>query len=93
MARRPQPDVLIVSGREDHETFRADAMALRLALREQERAPAGGVVVLAPVEGLAHPLALEPGLDPAPQTPAAAEVDAAVTAFLRARIPAAAEAG
>ncbi|WP_035857891.1 hypothetical protein [Cryptosporangium arvum] len=85
MARRPQPDVLIVSGKEDHKTFQDDAAALREALGAHRD---GGVVVLAPIEGLAHPLALEPGLEAAPQTAEAAAVEARVAAFLKARIPA-----
>ncbi|MFG1926341.1 alpha/beta hydrolase [Cryptosporangium sp. NPDC048952] len=83
MARRPQPDVLIVSGKHDHQSFQDDAFALRKALGERRN---GGVVVLAPIDGLAHPLALEPGLEAAPQTPHAAAVEAPVAAFLKARI-------
>ncbi|GAA0228009.1 alpha/beta hydrolase [Cryptosporangium japonicum] len=85
MARRPQPDVLIVSGQEDHKSFQDDALELRRALGDHRD---GGVVVLTRIEGLAHPLALEPGLEAAPQTPAAAAVEAEVSAFLKARIPA-----
>lgn len=89
MARRPQPDVLIVSGDDDHQSFRSDATELRDALEaERPGGGAGGVVVLHPVEGLAHPLALEPGLEAAPQTPQAAAVDAAVSAFLAPRVAA-----
>ncbi|MFI5958037.1 alpha/beta hydrolase [Cryptosporangium sp. NPDC051539] len=78
-ARHPDAAVLIVSGEEDHDDFRADAAALRDAL------PAAELVT---IPGLAHPLALEPGLEAAPQTPQAKEVDATVTSFLAAHLPA-----
>ena len=61
---------LVVSGEEDHPSFRADAAALADAL------PRGRLVS---VPGLAHPLAEQPGEAPAPQLPVAAAVDAAMT--------------
>ncbi|TQS46268.1 alpha/beta hydrolase [Cryptosporangium phraense] len=70
----PEVPVLIVSGEHDHDDFRADAVALREAL------PGARLVVVA---GLAHPLALEPGLEAAAQTPEAREVDAVVGSFSR----------
>ncbi|GAA3397213.1 alpha/beta hydrolase [Cryptosporangium minutisporangium] len=85
-ARQPQPAVLIVSGEEDHDDFRRDSADLYEALRERYTDPAG--VALASIPGLAHPLALEPGLEAAPQTPQAVAVDAAVSAFLAAHLPA-----
>ncbi|SHN48228.1 prolyl oligopeptidase family serine peptidase [Cryptosporangium aurantiacum] len=85
-ARRPQAAVLIVSGEEDHPTFLADAAALRDALQERYADPAA--VTLTTIPGLAHPLALEPGLEAAPQLPQAVEVDAAVSAFLARYLPA-----
>jgi hypothetical protein len=38
------------------------------------------------VAGMGHALADEPGVEPAPQTPAAAEVDRHVAAWLRAAL-------
>jgi hypothetical protein len=35
------------------------------------------------IPGLAHPLADEPGIEPAPQRPLACEVDAGLTAWFR----------
>jgi len=85
MARRPQPSVLVVSGEDDHENFRVDAAELSDALRQRAAEPDS--VVLATIPGLAHPLALEPGVEAAPMTPQAVAVDAVVSAFLSARLP------
>jgi dienelactone hydrolase len=79
-ARTPQPPLLVVSGDEDYPTFRPDAAALVTALREAYDSP--DTVALAPVPGLAHPLAERPGTHPAPQTPTATHVDHTVTAWL-----------
>ncbi|MEU5693898.1 alpha/beta hydrolase [Actinosynnema sp. NPDC020468] len=65
--------LLVVSGELDHPGLRADALAL---------AEVPGVE-LRSIPGLAHPLADEPGIEPAPQLPAAREVDAALTAWFR----------
>jgi pimeloyl-ACP methyl ester carboxylesterase len=83
-ARRPQASMLIVSGEADHEDFQADAAALRDALAERYADPAG--VALVTIPDLAHPLAEEPGLEAAPQTPQAKAVDAVVSKFLTARL-------
>jgi dienelactone hydrolase len=64
--------LLVVSGADDHPGFPADAAALAGA------APRAELLV---VPGLAHPLADEPGLEPAPQRPAAKAVDTALTAW------------
>ncbi|HVV10537.1 alpha/beta hydrolase [Amycolatopsis sp.] len=65
--------LLVVSGELDHASLRADALELADALGER----AG----LLSIPGLAHPLADEPGLDPAPQLPLAREVDAGLTTW------------
>ncbi|BBF99046.1 MULTISPECIES: alpha/beta hydrolase family protein [Pseudonocardia] len=65
-----RPPLLIVSGEDDHPALRADAEALQAAVRTRH-----GDARLVTVPGLAHPLAEEPGLEPAPQTPAARAVD------------------
>jgi pimeloyl-ACP methyl ester carboxylesterase len=77
-----QPPLLLVSGERDHPELRADAAALVDALREHYAHP--DEVELITVPDLAHPLAHEPGLEPAPQLPTARAVDEVVTHwFLR----------
>ena len=72
-----QPPLLLVSGELDHPTLRTDAVALVDALRERYTHP--NDVQLATVPGLPHPLADEPGLEPAPQLPGAKAVDEILT--------------
>ncbi|WP_063737159.1 prolyl oligopeptidase family serine peptidase [Streptomyces sp. RTd22] len=74
---RAQPPLLLVSGERDHPELRTDAVALVDTLREQYAHPDG--VELITVPGLAHPLADEPGLEPAPQLPTARAVDGILT--------------
>jgi pimeloyl-ACP methyl ester carboxylesterase len=62
--------LLVVSGELDDPAFRADAVALAEAAPHAE---------LVSVPGLAHPLADEPGMEPAPQLPLAKRVDDALT--------------
>jgi pimeloyl-ACP methyl ester carboxylesterase len=64
--------LLLVSGEDDHAQFRVDAADLSAA------APS---VELRTVPGLAHPLAEEPGIEPAPQGELAKVVDDALTAW------------
>ncbi|RSM77288.1 alpha/beta hydrolase [Kibdelosporangium aridum] len=67
--------VLVVSGDEDYPDFRADAKQLVDALPNAE---------LATIPDLAHPLADEPGIEPAPQWPVTKTVDERITQwFLR----------
>lgn len=81
-----QPPVLLVSGELDHPALRTDAAALAGALRERHANP--DEVELRTVPDLAHPLADEPGLEPAPQRPATAVVDEILTQwFLRRLCP------
>jgi dienelactone hydrolase len=84
-ALRPQPAVLVVSGEYDHRVLRDDAAALIETLKagydEPER------VHRTTIPGLAHPLAEPPGLEPAPQLPAARLVDQEVTRWLTAHLP------
>ncbi|WP_433555300.1 alpha/beta hydrolase family protein [Pseudonocardia xinjiangensis] len=72
-----QPPLLLVSGERDHPELRTDAAALVDALRERYAHPEE--VELVTVADLAHPLADEPGLEPAPQLPTARAVDEVVT--------------
>jgi pimeloyl-ACP methyl ester carboxylesterase len=77
-----QPPLLLVSGERDHPDLRTDAAALIDALRERYAHP--DEVELVTVPDMAHPLADEPGLEPAPQLPTAKKVDEIVTQwFLR----------
>ena len=72
-----EPPLLLVSGELDHPALRSDAIALVDALRERYAQP--DEVELTTVPGLAHPLADEPGLDPAPQSSGARAVDEILT--------------
>lgn len=67
--------LLVVSGELDHPAFRADAVDLVDALGDRSE--------LLSIPGLAHPLAEEPGIEPAPPLPPAREVDAGLTAWFR----------
>lgn len=72
--------LLVVSGELDHPGLRADAFALVEA--------SGDRIELLSVPGLAHPLADEPGIEPAPQLPMARAVDAGLTTWFRRHLPA-----
>ncbi|MFF5988031.1 alpha/beta hydrolase family protein [Prauserella flavalba] len=72
-----QPPLLLVSGEQDHPALRADAADLVGALRARYARPEE--VELVSVPDLAHPLAGEPGLEPAPQLPVAKAVDEVLT--------------
>ncbi|WP_431873242.1 alpha/beta hydrolase family protein [Amycolatopsis sacchari] len=76
-----EPPLLLVSGEQDHPGLRADAAALTTALRARYAHPE--TVELVTVPDLAHPLAEEPGLEPAPQLPAAKAVDEILTQWFR----------
>lgn len=65
--------LLVVSGERDHPELRADAMRLVEAVGERAE--------LLSIPGLAHPLADEPGIEPAPQLPLAREVDIGLTTW------------
>lgn len=78
----PTP-LLLISGAQDHPEFRADAAALVETLRKKHAHP--NDIELVTVPDLAHPLADEPGLEPAPQLPIARAVDAIVTEWFNRR--------
>jgi hypothetical protein len=67
--------LLVVSGERDHPALRADAVHLVEAMGEQAE--------LLSIPDLAHPLADEPGIEPAPQLPVAREVDDGLTTWFR----------
>jgi pimeloyl-ACP methyl ester carboxylesterase len=79
-----QPPLLLVSGERDHPQLRTDATDLVDALRERYAQPDD--VELATVPDLAHPLAEEPGLEPAPQLPGARAVDGILTSWFRRQV-------
>lgn len=74
--REPQPPVLLVSGAKDDPEMRQAVEGLRDALVGHYAEPSR--VGFVSVPGLAHALAEEPGMEPAPQTPEAKQVDEAV---------------
>ncbi|MFB8277476.1 alpha/beta hydrolase family protein [Nocardia colli] len=65
--------LLVISGELDHPALRADAADLVTAV--------GDGAELLTIPGLAHPLADEPGLEPAPQSPQARAADAELTTW------------
>lgn len=65
--------LLVISGESDHPGLRADAMRLVDAVGERAE--------LLSIPGLAHPLADEPGIAPAPRSPHAHAVDAGLTTW------------
>lgn len=67
--------LLVVSGELDHAALRTDALNLVGALGERSE--------LLSIPDLTHPLAEEPGIEPAPQLPLAREVDAGLTTWFR----------
>jgi dienelactone hydrolase len=71
--------LLVVSGELDHPALRADALDLVDALGQRSE--------LLSIAGLAHPLADEPGIEPAPQLPLAREVDAGLATWFRRHLP------
>jgi dienelactone hydrolase len=75
------PALLVVSGERDEPPLPADAAELVDAVRRHHAQP--DRVRLTTIADLAHPLADEPGLEPAPQLPTAKAVDEAITAWLR----------
>jgi pimeloyl-ACP methyl ester carboxylesterase len=80
-ARQPQPPILLVVGEDDDQTFLEDTRELRDALVAGYASPE--LVSLVTIPGLGHPLADEPGVDPAPQSPEAARVDAEISEWFR----------
>jgi alpha-beta hydrolase superfamily lysophospholipase len=80
-----QPAVRIIVGAlDDAEGFREPAGELREALAAHYTEPAR--VDLVTIEGMGHELAEEPGVEPAPQLPQAAEADRLAVAWLRAHL-------
>ncbi|SQD98375.1 MULTISPECIES: alpha/beta hydrolase-fold protein [unclassified Parafrankia] len=82
--RRPAPAVLVVSGELDYPISRSDAGELMAALQAEYQDPAR--VRLSTIAGLDHPLAEQPGIEPAPQIPLAKVVDRVVSEWFRANL-------
>ncbi|MEJ3653451.1 alpha/beta hydrolase [Actinomycetes bacterium KLBMP 9759] len=72
--------LLVVSGERDHPDLRADAVDLVDAV---------DVAEMLSIPGLEHPLADEPGIEPAPQRPLTREVDAGLSRWFRSHLTAA----
>jgi pimeloyl-ACP methyl ester carboxylesterase len=72
--------LLIISGAQDHPVLRTDAADLAAALDPAQ-------VQLTEIPDLAHALADEPGIAPAPQLPQAKAVDKALTEWFLRHIP------
>ena len=70
IAASGRPSLLLVVGEDDEPEFRDSAAGLRDA-----HARSGVAAELVTVPGMAHALADEPGIEPAPQTPQAQQVD------------------
>ncbi|MPY89487.1 MAG: prolyl oligopeptidase family serine peptidase [Luteitalea sp.] len=79
IAERDVATLLVVGALDDEEGFVEPAEELRQLLAR--RSPARTSLVRIP--GMGHPLAKEPGLEPAPQTAHASQVDALVVDWLR----------
>lgn len=74
---QPQPALLLVTGAEDDPAFARQTARLHAALRQRYHDPRR--VAQTTIPGMGHAFAAEPGIEPAPQTPEAALVDAAIT--------------
>jgi len=84
IARRGVDVLLALGALDDEDGFHAPARQLWQALSDARRRSGGADLIEIP--GMGHALAEEPGLDPAPQTPHALRVDAAVTDWLARRL-------
>jgi pimeloyl-ACP methyl ester carboxylesterase len=86
LAGRGQPPVLLVVGEDDDaDGVLTPAAQLRDALAGRYRHPENAALVAVP--GMAHALADEPGIDPAPQNAHAAQVDRHAVEWLRRHLP------
>jgi len=82
IASKGQPAVLILVGADDDDAgFLTPAAGLHEALAGRYTEPSRAALVT--ISGMAHALADEPGIEPAPQTPYAADVDRHAVAWLQ----------
>jgi pimeloyl-ACP methyl ester carboxylesterase len=85
-SRRSTP-ILLVNGADDDLKGLPDAARTLAEMLSAEYGDSR-LASFVPVDGLGHALAEEPGLEPAPQTKGAKEVDTAVVAWLKQWLPA-----
>jgi pimeloyl-ACP methyl ester carboxylesterase len=83
LAERQVPTLLVVGAYDDEDGIINPAEQLRETLSDH-----GADASLVRIPGMAHALADEPGLEPAPQTAAAAAVDETVARWLTNHVPA-----
>lgn len=81
----PGRPLLVVSGEQDAPGMRESASHLRDAVAKALPDPQGASLLTVP--GLAHPLADEPGVEPAPQWPLLRPVDERIVGFFRRHLP------
>lgn len=79
--RNPQPAMLLVSGADDAAEIREPMQKLAESLVRTYKQP--GRVSLVSIPDMSHAIAEEPGTDPAPQTAAAKQTDAAISDWFR----------
>jgi len=80
-AHDPQPAILLVTGADDDPAFPRQAQRLHTELRQRYRHPQHVEMVSIPAMG--HAFSAEPGIEPAPQTADAQQVNAVVTDWFR----------
>jgi hypothetical protein len=77
----PQPALLLITGADDDPSFPLQTERLQVELSERYNEP--GRLRRVSVHGMKHAFAAEPGIEPAPQTTEAQQVDAAATEWFR----------
>lgn len=80
-ARDPQPAVLLITGADDDPAFSLQAHRLQSELGRRYGDPRR--VSVTSIPAMKHGFAVEPGIEPAPQTAAAKLVDAAISEWFR----------
>ena len=80
--RQPRPPMLLVLGEADEPELREPAASLAVALGEHYAGDTDRLSTLS-IAGMGHPIAEEPGIDPAPQTDHARQVDAGIAAWFK----------
>jgi len=77
----PQPALLLITGADDDPSFPLQTERLQAELSERYNEP--GRLRRMSIPGMKHAFAAEPGIEPAPQTTEAQQVDAAATEWFR----------
>ena len=77
----PQPALLLITGADDDPSFPLQTERLQAELSERYNEP--GRLRRMSIPGMTHAFAAEPGIEPAPQTTEAQQVDAAATEWFR----------